>query len=66
MINDLKPVLSSNILVKFADSSEMEVKNVIQWVDTNRMELNFKKSWEMVMTWKNITSTSRSTTYDIP
>jgi sarcosine oxidase/L-pipecolate oxidase len=62
MINDLKPFLSSNILVKFddymnlgvkvtdvADSSETEVKNVIEWVDTNRMELNFKKSWEMVI-----------------
>ncbi len=62
MINDIRPVQASNLIVKFADdinlgikvtddsdASYIETNNIINWVETNRMKLNFKKTWEMVI-----------------
>ena len=63
MINDIRPVQASNLIVKFADdinlgikvtddsdASYMETKNnIINWAETNRMELNYKKTWEIVI-----------------
>ena len=62
MINDIKTVLDSNLLVKFADdlnlgvkvtndndTSVIEIKNIVDWTGRNRMELNFKKTWEMII-----------------
>ena len=62
MINDIRPVQASNLIVKFADdinlgikvtddsdASYMETNNIINWAETNRMELNYKKTWEMVI-----------------
>jgi hypothetical protein len=62
MINDIRPVQASNLIVKFADdinpgikvtddsdTSYMETNNIINWAETNRMELNYKKTWEMVI-----------------
>ena len=62
MINDIKTVLDSNLLVKFAndlnlgvkikndnDTSVIEIENVIDWSGRNRKELNFEKTWEMII-----------------
>ncbi|CAB4044485.1 Hypothetical predicted protein, partial [Paramuricea clavata] len=62
MINDIRPVQASNLIVKFADdinlgikvtddsdASYMETNNIINWAETNRMKLNYKKTWEMVI-----------------
>ena len=58
MINDIKTVPDSNLLVKFADDLNLGVKvtndndtwkiqtkNIIYWSGKNRMELNFIKTW---------------------
>ena len=62
MINDIRPVKASNLVVKFADdinlgimvtddsdASYMETNNIKIWAETNRMKRNFKKTWEMVI-----------------
>ena len=62
MINDIRPVQASNLIVKFADdinleikvtddsdTSHMETNNIKIWTETNRMKLNLKKTWEMVI-----------------
>ena len=62
MINDIKTVLDSNLLVKFADdlnlgvkvtndndTSVIEIENIVDWTGRNRKELNFKKTWEMII-----------------
>ena len=62
MINDIKTVLDSNLLVKFADdlnlgvkvtndndTSVIEIENIIDWSGRNRMELNFTKTWEIII-----------------
>ena len=62
MINDIRPVQASNLIVKFADdinlgikvtddsdTSHMETNNIKIWAETNRMKLNLKKTWEMVI-----------------
>ena len=62
MINDIKTVNNQNELVKFADdltlevpgydhgdTSLMEVKNIEEWSERNRMQLNMKKTYEMVI-----------------
>ena len=64
MINDIKAVLDSNLLVKFADdlnlgvkvtndndTSVIEIENIIDWSGRNRMELNFTKTWGDNYTW---------------
>ena len=55
MINDIKTVLDSNLLVKFADDLDLGFKvtndndtSVIEIV-WNRMELNFTKTWEIII-----------------
>ncbi len=51
MINDIKPVSpSSHLGVKVTndnDNSEVEARNISDWADTNRMKLNYKKTWEI-------------------
>ena len=55
MINDIRPVQASNLIVKFADdinlgikvtddsdTSYMETNNIKIWAETNRMKLNLK------------------------
>ena len=62
MINDIKTVLDSNLLVKFSDdlnlgvkvtndndTSVIEIENIIDWSGRNRMELNFTKTWEIII-----------------
>ena len=62
MINDIKTVLDSNLLVKFADdlnlgvkvtndndTSVIEIENIIDWSGRNRMELNFMKTWVIII-----------------
>jgi hypothetical protein len=62
MVNDIKPIDHQNELIKFADdmtlgvpgtnegdTSRIEVDNIIEWSQRNRMPLNMYKTWEMVM-----------------
>ncbi|CAB4017883.1 Hypothetical predicted protein [Paramuricea clavata] len=55
MINDIRPVQASNLIVKFADDINlgikvtddsdvfyMETNNIINWAETNRMKRNYK------------------------
>ena len=62
MTNDIKTVLDSDLLVKFADdlnlgvkltndndNSVIEIENIIDWSGRNRMELNFTKTWEIII-----------------
>ena len=62
MVNDIRPIQASNLIVKFADdinlgikvtddsdSSYMETNNIMVWAETNHMRINFKKMWEMVI-----------------
>ena len=62
MVNDIKPIDHQNELIKFADdmtlevpgtnegdTSRIEVDNIIEWSQRNRMPLNMDKTWEMVM-----------------
>ena len=65
MVNDIKPVSSSSLLIKYADditvgvpiksspgqidSSHQEVCSIKLWADDNKMTLNFKKTFEMVV-----------------
>ena len=64
MINDIKTVLDSNLLVKFADdlnlgvkvtndndTSVIEIENIIDWSGRNRMELNFYENLGDNYTW---------------
>ena len=64
MVNDIKPVSSSSLLIKYADDitvsvpiksspcqidpSHQEICNIKLWGDDNKMTLNFKKTFEMV------------------
>ena len=60
--HDIRPGQASNLIVKFADdinlgimvtddsdTSYMETNNIKIWAETNRMKLNFKKTWERVI-----------------
>ena len=62
MINDIKTVNAQNELVKFADdltlevpgydygdTSMIEVNNIREWPERNRMQLNMEKTYEMVI-----------------
>ena len=62
MINDVKTVNAQNELVKFADdltlevpgydygdTSMIEVSNIREWSESNRMQLNMEKTYEMVI-----------------
>ena len=62
MINDIKTVNAQNELVKFADdltlevlrynygdTSMIEVSNIREWSERNRMHLNMEKTYEMVI-----------------
>ena len=62
MANEIKPIDQNNELIKFADdmtlgvpgtngsdTSNIEVNNIIKWSETNRMPLNMRKTWEMVI-----------------
>ena len=62
MINDIRPVQASNLIIKFvyeislgikvmdaSDTSNLETNNIMTWAETNRIRLNFKKTWEMVI-----------------
>ena len=56
---------NQNLLVKFADdltlsipvqsgvsnsnSAANEVQSIVEWTTVNRMQLNFKKTWEMLL-----------------
>ena len=71
LINDIKTVLDSNLVVKFADdlnlgvkvtndndTSVIEIENIIDWSGRNRMESNFTKTWEIIV--------HGDTTYPLP
>ena len=65
VVNDIKPVSSSSLLIKYADDitvsvpirsspgqidpSHQEVCSIKLWADDNKMTLNFKKTFEMVV-----------------
>ena len=65
MVNDIQPVISQTLLIKYADditasvpitigfnhtdSSHHEVTNIKRWADNNLMKLNMKKTFEMVV-----------------
>ena len=62
MINDIKPVSPSSLLVEFADDitvsipvlaedsniAESEVSSIMKWAEKNRMTLNLNKTWQML------------------
>ena len=66
MVNDTK----SKFAVKFADdltlsipvksdasnsnSTANEVQSIVEWTSINRMQLNFKKTWEMLLKGRSI------------
>ena len=63
MVNDIKTVSpSTSILVKYADyltlsvlvnantdTSGIEVENITKWADINLLNLNLKKTWEIIV-----------------
>ena len=63
MINDIKPVSSSSLLVKYADDitvsipvrvedskiAELEVNSIMKWAENNQMTLNLSETWEMLL-----------------
>ncbi len=64
MVNDIKVIdPTCSLLEKFADDltlsvpirnngsdgSSLEVSNIMKWAETNRMDLNLGKTWEMVL-----------------
>ena len=63
MINDIKPVSPSSLLVKFADDmtvsipvsaedsniAESEVSSIMEWAENNQMTLNLNKTWKMLL-----------------
>ena len=63
MINDIKPVSSSSLLVKYAGDitvsipvraeerniAELEVNSIMKWAEKNQMTLNLSKTWEMLL-----------------
>ena len=63
MINDIKQVSPSSLLVKFADDitvsipvragdsniAESEVSSIMEWAEKNQMTLNLNKTWEMLL-----------------
>ena len=63
MINDVKPVSPSSLLIKFADDitvsipvsaedsdiAESEVSSIMEWAEKNQMTLNLNKTWEMLL-----------------
>ena len=69
MVNDIKVVDSMrNLLEKFADdltlsvpirncesdNLSLEVYSITKWAETNRMELNPSKTWEMILRGKTL------------
>jgi len=69
MVNYIQTVQQSdNLLVKYADDltlsipfreghkdpTEIEVNNIIEWANKNRMDINLDKTWEMVLTGNSI------------
>ena len=68
MVNDIKVIApNQNLLVKFADdlalsipvksgnsnSAPNEVQSIVEWTTVNRMQLNFKKTLEMLLKGKS-------------
>jgi len=63
MINDIKPISPSSLLVKFANDitvsipvraedsniAESEVNSIMEWAEKNQISLNLKKTWEMIV-----------------
>ena len=65
MVNDIKPVSPSSLLIKYVDDitvsvpvksspgqsdpSHKEVCSIKRWADENKMTLNFKRTFEMVV-----------------
>ena len=62
MINDIKTVNAQNELVKFADDLTLEVRgcdygdtfmievsNIREWSESNRMQLNMEKTYEIII-----------------
>ena len=63
MINDIKPVNPSSLLVKFADDitvsipvnaedsniAESQVRSIMKWAEKNQMTLNLNKTWGMLL-----------------
>ena len=63
MINDIKPISPSSLLVKFADDNivsilvcaedskiaESEVSSIMEWAEKNQMALNLNKTREMLL-----------------
>ena len=63
LINDVKPVSSSGLLVKYADDitvsipvraedrniAELEVNSIMKWAEKNQITLNLSKTWEMLL-----------------
>ena len=63
MVNDITPVDQASFMIKYADDitlsiavkeksqdpSEREVLNIQHWATENRMKLNIKKTWEMIV-----------------
>ena len=61
----MKAVNSNNVLVKYADDitlgipvyrgkadsneAELEVQSFIKWSEENRININFKKTWELLL-----------------
>ena len=59
LINDVKPVSSSSLLVKYADDitvsipvcaedrniPELEVNSIMKWAEKNKITLNLSKTW---------------------
>ena len=35
------------------NSAANEIKSIVEWTSVNRMELNFKKTWEMLLKGKS-------------
>ena len=69
MVNDIKPVNPMNQIVKFADdltleipgeeegdTSQVEVDSIKAWSEENKMPLNIKKTWEMIVHGRMFTS----------
>ena len=65
LINDVKPVSSSSLLVKYDDDitvsiprpvraedrsiPELEVNSIMKWAEKNQITLNLSKTWEMLL-----------------
>ena len=63
MINAIRPVSPSSLLVKFADDitfsipvcaedsniAESEVSSIMEWAENNQMPFNLNKTWEVLL-----------------